>query len=121
MHGAAVTRASPKKTNVVALLAAIASWVCLKWNLPPAFAGALLLGLTAVWLGIRGYPATREGTPRFRLVFDSSLAATSGLISALLALAIWILIWPQFAAHQAQQEKAHALLASIASDTSATA
>ncbi len=119
MHGAAVTRARPKRSNVLALVVAAASWVCLNWNLPPAFAGGLVLGLLAIWLGVRGYSAGRRNNTGFRTVLDSSLAVTSGITSSLLALSIWVFIWPQVAARQAQQAKAHAILVNITSDTTA--
>src|SRR5712671_6483670 len=123
MHGAAVTSATSRKqpySAALSLVLAVASWVALTWISPAAFACGLVFGIGAFLLGVLGYSSARVNTKPVRPAFRSLTGASSGAVTALLAVLLWALVWPEVAARQVQQEKANSLIAAILSQTNGT-
>ena len=120
LHSAAVSRQSNNKSHYLALLVAAASWVCFVSNTPTGFAGALTLGLFAAWLGWYSYRASVSSNGGFRAILQALIGGTSGIVTSLLAIALWTLVWPEVAARQAQQREAHVLLSNIETQSDAT-
>src|SRR6266850_1240636 len=123
MYGAAVTSATNKKqpySAALSLVLATASWIALTWISPAAFACGLVFGLGAFLLGLTGYNSARASGNPFRPAFRSLTGASSGAVTAVLAVVLWALVWPEVAARQVQQEQAHSLLATILSQTNGT-
>lgn len=106
------------RTAGLSIVAGILSWIALFWPTPQAFASSAILGAFAIWLACEA--GLLRGAANFGALVRSAIGGASGLTATLLAILLWVAVWPEASARHSRETQAQALLAKIAAQTNGT-